>query len=271
MSDRLFIGLMPAGVSYCDRQVEEDGDFKKLAFLPYDTLELDILPGCPDDLAAQIRKDASRHRAGDVLEVSTSGQAVRLGSKVETARDARPRCSFCPNGATLLVTFRKEPWSTELLEPAISCWACANAYPACQQGAVPLVGPRVYRYGASLRPPVFGGTPRPADALWLHPVPGLEDVTRHGVVYYVEPLDPDDADRFDLVPLVEPAEMAATIVADCTTDGYPAETLELEPRFFRSAVGQRFDRLKSACPGGLDAVLPLVTAGLRAFVEGSAS
>ena len=31
-ADPLFIGLFPGGVSYANRNVEEDGDYKRLAF-----------------------------------------------------------------------------------------------------------------------------------------------------------------------------------------------------------------------------------------------
>jgi hypothetical protein len=40
--DPLFIGLFPTGFSYADRTREEQGDYKRIAFLPYDTLELKV-------------------------------------------------------------------------------------------------------------------------------------------------------------------------------------------------------------------------------------
>ncbi|MBZ0158418.1 MAG: hypothetical protein K8I29_19645 [Alphaproteobacteria bacterium] len=83
--DRLFIGKFPAGLVYADREREEHGDYKRLAFLPYDTLELEIYPGCPVELRERIIKDASTllARAGEHYPVSTSGQTVLLGSKME--------------------------------------------------------------------------------------------------------------------------------------------------------------------------------------------
>jgi hypothetical protein len=49
-ADPLFIGLFPGGVSYANRNVEEHGDYKRLAFLPYDTWHSKsrrtVLPSC---------------------------------------------------------------------------------------------------------------------------------------------------------------------------------------------------------------------------------
>jgi len=83
-NDRLFIGVMPAGISYCDKTVEEHGDYKKLAFLPYDTLKLELREDCPEDLARTIRKDAAsiQAKAGELYPVSATGQTVLLGSSL---------------------------------------------------------------------------------------------------------------------------------------------------------------------------------------------
>lgn len=83
--DRLFVGIFPEGISYADREREEHGDYKRLAFLHFDTLELEIYPGCPEDLRERIIKDAStiQAKAGELYPVSTSGQTVLLGSKME--------------------------------------------------------------------------------------------------------------------------------------------------------------------------------------------
>ena len=81
MAQRLFIGVRPAGISYADTQTEEHGDYKKLAFLPYDTLKLEIYAGCPADLAEEIKQNASLYRTGQVFQVSASGQTVVLGMR----------------------------------------------------------------------------------------------------------------------------------------------------------------------------------------------
>lgn len=83
--DRLFICGMPTGVSYTDRRIVIAGDYKRLAHLFYDTLELRIVPDCPDDLLHQIEAHAARIQArrGEQYQVSTSGQTVLLGSALE--------------------------------------------------------------------------------------------------------------------------------------------------------------------------------------------
>ncbi len=40
--DRLFIGVYPTGIAYADKWNEVDGDYKRLAFLRFATLALDI-------------------------------------------------------------------------------------------------------------------------------------------------------------------------------------------------------------------------------------
>jgi len=39
---QLFIGVFPCGISYADRHHEEQGDYKSLAFLPYNSLILEF-------------------------------------------------------------------------------------------------------------------------------------------------------------------------------------------------------------------------------------
>jgi len=79
---RLFIGLYPCGVVYADRWVERHGDYKRLAFLSYATLKLDVEKDCPPELAEQIRTDARRiqDKRGENYVITGSGQTVLLGS-----------------------------------------------------------------------------------------------------------------------------------------------------------------------------------------------
>jgi hypothetical protein len=81
MSDRLFIGVFPAGISYADRHREEHGDYAKLAFLPYDTLQLKVYDGCPAELRTEIEADAAtiQARRGEQFQVSSCAQYVTLG------------------------------------------------------------------------------------------------------------------------------------------------------------------------------------------------
>jgi hypothetical protein len=80
-SKRVFCGVYPCGLSYVDRAVERHGDYKRLAFLLYRSLILDVERDCPPELAAWIKQDAAKVQArrGEPFEVSTCGQTVRLG------------------------------------------------------------------------------------------------------------------------------------------------------------------------------------------------
>lgn len=79
--NRLFVGIYPAGFAYADRSRESQGDYKRLGFLDFGTLTLEIEPDCPEDLADAIKKhaDGIQARAGETMQVSTSGQTVVLG------------------------------------------------------------------------------------------------------------------------------------------------------------------------------------------------
>ncbi len=83
MSDpRLFIGIFSTGIGYADRTAERDGDFARLGFLSFRSLELDVEHDCPADLAERIRDHAAtiQARRGEQYQVSTVGQTVTLGS-----------------------------------------------------------------------------------------------------------------------------------------------------------------------------------------------
>lgn len=80
LADRLFVGVMPAGISYADKTIDEDGDYARVASLSYSTLVLVIYhPRSP--LLPLIREDAERMQArrGQMFQVSTAGQTVLLG------------------------------------------------------------------------------------------------------------------------------------------------------------------------------------------------
>ncbi len=80
-NERIFIGVQPCGIVYADRQVDVDGDYDKLAFLPYQTLELQIELTCPESLRVEIQNHAQSiiARRGERFEVSSCGQTVLLG------------------------------------------------------------------------------------------------------------------------------------------------------------------------------------------------
>ena len=81
---RLFIGVFPGGLSYADRWTEQHGDYKRLAFLPYSTLALQVEPDCPPDLRQEIESHAATiiARRGQPFQVSACGQTVTLGQEL---------------------------------------------------------------------------------------------------------------------------------------------------------------------------------------------
>lgn len=83
MNDRLFIGVFPGGISYADCHREEHGDYAKLAFLPFDTLQLEIKQDCPADLRTRIEADAAtiQSRRGESFQISGCNQTVMLGGQ----------------------------------------------------------------------------------------------------------------------------------------------------------------------------------------------
>lgn len=89
-SERLFVGMFPACIVYADFTREKAGDYARLATLPYGTLELAFERDCPLGLRDVIERHAVQYRAGDVLEISTSGQTVRLGTERADFPDVLP-------------------------------------------------------------------------------------------------------------------------------------------------------------------------------------
>ena len=79
--DRLFIGVYPEWIVYADRATEVHGDYRRLAFLPYRELALDVKPDCPAELRAMIEAHAATviARRGERFDTSTCGQYVTLG------------------------------------------------------------------------------------------------------------------------------------------------------------------------------------------------
>jgi hypothetical protein len=82
VAERVFVGVFPTGISYADRTVEVGGDYKRLAFLPFDTLVLEWnAKRVPPDVRDYIERDAARlqARSGEDYKVSQVGQTVVLG------------------------------------------------------------------------------------------------------------------------------------------------------------------------------------------------
>jgi hypothetical protein len=81
VNDRIFKGNYPTGIIYADRDVPDIKDFKRLAYLNYSTLVLDIEKDCPEELTHDIIEDAKKiqSRKGEFYQISTCGQGVTLG------------------------------------------------------------------------------------------------------------------------------------------------------------------------------------------------
>ncbi len=79
--ERLFSGIYPCGIVYADRKVEVAGDYKRLGFLSYATLKLDLATDCPADLRESIICDAAaiQAREGQRFRISSCDQFVMLG------------------------------------------------------------------------------------------------------------------------------------------------------------------------------------------------
>jgi hypothetical protein len=59
-ADDLFIGKYPTGLVYANKRVEVAGDYKRLAYLNYRTLALEVDKGCPKEFLALIQADHAR-------------------------------------------------------------------------------------------------------------------------------------------------------------------------------------------------------------------
>lgn len=80
--DRLFVGVYPEGIVYADRSREEHGDYARVAFLPFGTLELEVsAPKSP--LLTLVRADAAKiaARRGEKFITSGNGQYIILGGR----------------------------------------------------------------------------------------------------------------------------------------------------------------------------------------------
>jgi hypothetical protein len=78
---RIFSGVYPAGIVYADRQREVNGDYKRLAFLPFRSLVIEFERDCPKELRTLIEADAAiiQAKRGQTYQVYTAGQTVLLG------------------------------------------------------------------------------------------------------------------------------------------------------------------------------------------------
>ena len=108
-NQRIFIGCYPEGIVYADRTVEVDGDYARLAFLPYSTLELEFSGTCPIELKQEILDSAARIQARRA-SLSGSLPAAKPWSLADCILD----------DFLLLVTTMKERTRIRLSLPALA-------------------------------------------------------------------------------------------------------------------------------------------------------
>lgn len=89
MPHQLFAGCFPTGIVYADRCNLENGDYKRLAFLSFQSLELSVEPTCVPRLREHIERHAKAIQAqrGMPYQISECGQTVILGSSGIRARE----------------------------------------------------------------------------------------------------------------------------------------------------------------------------------------
>lgn len=84
--DRLFIGVYPGGIVYADKNSYSQGDYKQIAFLPYDTLvpkyrKVRIPPALRRRVEEHIR--SMQARRGERYPLDSSGSNfVILGERL---------------------------------------------------------------------------------------------------------------------------------------------------------------------------------------------
>lgn len=87
LAARLFQGIYSCGIVYADRAVERDGDYRRLAFLPYDTLQIEYEKDCPELWRPFLEQKAAEMlaRAGQRFALA-GNMSIILGSKIINER-----------------------------------------------------------------------------------------------------------------------------------------------------------------------------------------
>lgn len=83
-NDALFIGVYPTGLVFSHRGLEKDGDYLRVGFMPYDTLELAEerwFSELDPEIAALVREEVNDMKAkkGQLYPISSCNQTVLLG------------------------------------------------------------------------------------------------------------------------------------------------------------------------------------------------
>ena len=84
LEERLFKGNYPCAIVYADRAVERNGDYRLLAMLPYDTLQMIYEKDCPDMWRPLLEAEAiaMQARVGEKYVMSSCGQYIILGRRI---------------------------------------------------------------------------------------------------------------------------------------------------------------------------------------------
>lgn len=120
------------------------------------------------------------------------------------------------------------------------------AAPGPEAPPKPATSAKRYYYGMSLRPPGPGAQPKGED-FKIESGPDAKDRNRrHGVVSYAAPLDPDQARRMDLVPLLDAKQITEAVdKVAAEMSEYAAGHLELaseDPKYMRQAIASVVER-----------------------------
>jgi hypothetical protein len=80
---RLFIGDLGGGVMYCDRSIEKNGDYKKLAFLSRSGFAYEPLNWYAKRVPPSMRARIEAHAAGEVERMKERAEADRIARENE--------------------------------------------------------------------------------------------------------------------------------------------------------------------------------------------
>lgn len=88
-AERLFIGDLGGGIMYCDRSIERNGDFKKLAFLGRRGLSYEPLRWDAKRISPTMRERIEAHAAAEVEAMKVRAEAERVALEKEKELKAK--------------------------------------------------------------------------------------------------------------------------------------------------------------------------------------
>ena len=93
---RLFSGVYPTGIYYADRKKQKNGDYMKIGFLSFATLELKVYNNPDKELKDLMFTDAAaiQARRGEKFQKTTSGQFVILGFDLPDVDEAKAEAAL---------------------------------------------------------------------------------------------------------------------------------------------------------------------------------